>query len=186
MPTTRMTWLCLAMGSMFFLNASTHAQPGYQPPMGNNPMMQPFQQPMIQPFQMPMPTPYTPPRVDPFEGMRNMGPSSQEMTWSCSSCNREISRGPTPPTLSRCPYCGIRIIGTDDGSGTSVSASGAAYAIGRIVGGLMGIALIGLLIAGGVKFVKSMTTPTKKKKRKKKRPLRTDDDYDPNYSPPER
>ena len=34
-----------------------------------------------------------------------------ESVWSCSACNREIGRGPSPPTVGVCPHCGARLTG---------------------------------------------------------------------------
>ena len=34
-------------------------------------------------------------------------------TWSCSGCNRQLGTGPSPPSITKCPYCGVRLSGIE-------------------------------------------------------------------------
>lgn len=44
-------------------------------------------------------------------------PGRTERVWTCGKCNRELGRGLAPPAVSKCPGCGVRLVGVDFGTG---------------------------------------------------------------------
>jgi hypothetical protein len=107
-----------------------------------------------------------------MQGNSMLGGGGGVQEWKCTSCGHTVGTGPTPPSVSKCPKCGVRIGYYQDGSGThdmpsssddSTSGSGAVKI-------LLGFLIAGGVIAGIVVGIVKGTSSGKKKKRRKRIP----------------
>jgi hypothetical protein len=116
------------------------------------------------------------------------GAGVTEIIWSCDKCGREVARGPNPPSLTRCPHCGVRVDHYTDERGNrgelpkpSSSDSGSGIddkTIKIIVGIVIGA---GLLVGVICAFVAASKRSGSGKKR---RPRDFDRDDDDDYRRP--
>jgi hypothetical protein len=115
-----------------------------------------------------------------------------EKTWSCSNCKREVARGEQPPSLTRCPFCGVKISYIKDENGIrpvdSNSSSSAPFSGGSnkvdsatvtwVLLGIGGAVVVILLIVGGIVLLVCLSGGNKKRPKRRRR---FDADYDYGY-----
>ena len=124
-------------------------------------------------------------------GMPQMGTPQTSQYWYCKSCNKTVGTGSSPPNISSCPYCGIRIIGYDDPTTgqtksipSSSDSSGSSF-FDRVDAKKIGIG-IGTLIGIGVVIAVIVSLSAAAKSKPKKRRRVRDDDDDDDFTPPSR
>lgn len=61
---------------------------------------------------------------DPIRGPAIPGMPNTQDVYTCDNCNKEVGRGPFPPTLFRCPHCGALFVnGGIPGAGAAPGAN---------------------------------------------------------------
>lgn len=127
-------------GQPFPNGPRTNPNPGFPNPNVRQPNTNPgFQNPNVG-----MPQPGVPQQVVTYETI-----------WSCESCGREVSRGSSPPSMSKCPHCGISIDyyrGPDGQKRDNPSSESSAGRMGALV--KIGLFVLVGIIVGVVKLAR--------------------------------
>ena len=112
------------------------------------------------------------------------GGAVTEKVWACDKCGHVCGTGPTPPSMTKCPSCGVRFgyIKDDSAPGgptvrpnpaSSSSGDDSATSRGLKIGG--GIGALAAVIGGIVAMI-SRGGSSKPRKKAVRRPLALDDD----------